>query len=345
MNTRVLIMDEPTSSLSEEAAERLFGLIAALRARGVAIVYVSHKMEEIFRLSDRITVLRDGETIGTRAAAATAMDEIIQMMVGRAVDRSARPPPLAQGRVLLSAAGLTTRKLRQVDFELHAGEVLGIAGLVGAGRSALGAALFGVDRIQGGSLHLGDRAFTPKSPLQAMRRGLGLLPEDRKQQGLMMQMSVRENGTLSVLGRVSRAGFVRRARETDLMQSLLQQLRLKCPSLEVPVGTLSGGNQQKTLLARVLLAAPDIVYLDDPARGIDVGAKEDIYRLINALAASGKGVLLVSSELPELLRCCDRILVMCEGTVAATYAAHEATPELIMAAATGSGLQIMHDCA
>jgi ABC-type sugar transport system ATPase subunit len=334
MDARVLFMDEPTSSLSEEAAERLFALVASLRARGVGIVYVSHKMEEIFRISDRMTVLRDGETIGTRRKAATSIDEIIQMMVGRAVDRAARPARAARGPVRLSVSGLTTRKLRDVSFKLHAGEVVGVAGLVGAGRSSLGAALFGLDRIEGGALQLSGREFTPKNPAHAMRSGLGLLPEDRKLQGLMMQMSVRENGSLSVLPRVSRLGFVRERAETGALQSMAERLRLKSATLDAPVGTLSGGNQQKTLLARVLLADPDILFLDDPARGIDVGAKEDIYRLIDELAARDKGVLLVSSELPELLRCSDRILVLNQGRITGTFDAREATPERIMAAAT-----------
>ena len=336
MSARVLIMDEPSSALSEDAAERLFGLIASLKARGVAIVYVSHKMEEIFRVSDRITVLRDGETIGTCAASATSTDEIIRMMVGRPVGRSRRASRPEQGPSVLSVSALTTRKLRQVSFELHSGEVLGIAGLVGAGRSALGAALFGLDRIESGRLEIRSRPFTPRNPANAMRHGLGLLPEDRKLQGLMMQMSVRENGTFSIASRMSRAGFVQRRRETELMRPLSDRLQLKCASQEVAVGTLSGGTQQKTLLARALLADPDILFLDDPARGIDVGAKEDIYHLIDELAARGKGILLASSELPELLRCSDRILVLNQGRVAGLYDTHEATPELIMAAATGN---------
>ena len=336
MNARLVVMDEPTSSLPDEAVERLFGLIGALKARGVAIVYVSHKMEEIFRISDRITVLRDGETIGTRDAAATDPDEIIRMMVGRPLKRHIRPQRTEQGPVLLSVSKLSTGKLRQVSFELRRGEVLGVAGLVRAGRSELCAALFGLDRIRGGVVQVCGRRIAPKNPAQAMRHGIGLVPEDRKLQGLMPGMSVRDNGTLSILSRLSRNGFVQPRRQRELVGTLSHSLRLKCASQEVAVGTLSGGNQQKTLLVRTLSAEPDVLLLDDPARGIDVGAKEDIYRLIDDLAARGKGILLVSSELPELLRCSDRILVMNQGCVSALYSAQEATPERIMASATGT---------
>jgi len=340
MNVRLLILDEPTSALSEDAADRLFRLIAALKAHGAAIVYVSHKMEEVFRISDRITVLRDGETIGTRATSATDTEEIIRLMVGRPVDRSLRLPRTDRGRVLLSASGLTTSKLQDVSFELYAGEVLGIAGLVGAGRSALGAALCGLDPIHRGDLQIRGQRFTPRNPADALRHGLGLLPEDRQMQGLMMQMSVRENGTLSVLSRVSRGGFVQRRREAELVNPLFRRLGLKSTSNDVAVGTLSGGNQQKALLARVLLADPDVLFLDDPTRGIDVGAKEDIRRLIDELAARGKGIVLVSSELPELLRCCDRILVLNQGRLAGLYSARGATQETIMVAATGQARHV-----
>ena len=334
MNARVLIMDEPTSSLPQGAVERLFDLIAALKARGVAIVYVSHKMEEIFRISDKITVMRDGETVGTCDASATTSEQLIGMMVGRSLDRSIMSRGRAQRKVVLSVSGLTTHKLQEVDFELHSGEVLGIAGLVGSGRSELGAALFGLDRIHRGTLYLNGDPFLPIDPAHAMRNGMALLPEDRKLQGLMMHMSVRENATFSILSRVSRLGFVRRALETELMDVYSKRLRLKCASHAAAVGTLSGGNQQKALITRVLLADPDVIFLDDPARGIDVGAKEDIYQLIDELAKSGKGVILVSSELPELLRCADRILVVNQGHVAGILDPPEATQERIMALST-----------
>ena len=337
MHCRILFMDEPTSALSEDAAERLFGVIAQLKAEGVAIVYVSHKMDEIFRLCDRVTVLRDGRTIGTRSVAGTDRAELIRLMVGRDVDTSSRSTRTAFGPVLLSVSGLATRKLRDVSFALRKGEVLGVAGLVGAGRSELGAALFGLDSIVSGSLQLKGSPYVPKAPAHAQRAGIGLVPEDRKLQGLMPQMGVRENSTLSVLPHLSRRGFLQAARERDLFQPVAERLRLKCASPEAAVGSLSGGNQQKALLARWLFADPEVLFLDDPARGIDVAAKEDIYRLIHELAADGRGILLASSELTELMRCADRIMVLNNGRVAGIFPANEATQEIIMAAATHEG--------
>jgi len=235
---------------------------------------------------------------------------------------------------MLAVSGLTTHRLNDISFELHHGEVLGIAGLVGAGRSELGAALFGLDRIQAGHMRFKGEAYAPANPAEAQRRGVGLLPEDRKLQGLMLQMSVQENGTLSVLSAVSRLGILQASREANAMAQVAERLALKCASMRVPVGSLSGGNQQKALLARWLLADPDLLFLDDPTRGIDIGAKEDIYRMIDSLAASGKAILLASSELPELLRCADRILVLNGGRIAGIYPAHQVTQETIIAAAT-----------
>lgn len=338
MNCRILFMDEPSSALSDDAAERLFQVIAQLKAKGVSIVYVSHKMDEIFRLCDRVTVLRDGETIGTRDVAATDRAELIRMMVGRSLEAApqhVRPPSNAPA---LSVAHLTTGKLRDVSFKLYRGEILGIAGLVGAGRSELGAALFGLDPILQGHLQLNGKDFQPKRPVQAQHEGLGLVPEDRKLQGLMLQMSVKENSTLSVLPRLSKWGFLKSASENKLFAPTAARLRLKCASPDMVVGNLSGGNQQKALLARAIFADPDVLFLDDPARGIDVAAKEDIYGLIDELAAAGKSILLASSELSELMRCSDRILVLREGRVAGLFPAKDVTQEAIMAAATHAQL-------
>jgi ribose transport system ATP-binding protein len=334
MSCRILLMDEPTSALPEDAAERLFALIGQLKSAGVSVVYVSHKMEEIFRLCDRVTVLRDGETVGTRAIVATDRADVIRMMVGREVKVSTSAARAFSKSVALSVSHLTTRKLYDVSFDLHHGEVLGIAGLVGAGRSELGAALFGLDAIAQGSVRLNGELFAPEGPAQAQTQGLGLVPEDRKGQGLMMQMSVKENCTLAVLPRLSRWGFLGTSRELELFDPTAQRVRLKVPSAQVPVGTLSGGNQQKSLLVRWLLADTKVLFLDDPARGIDVAAKEDIYALIDELAASGKGILLASSELSELIRCSDRIMVLSDGTVAGIFPARQVTQEMIMAAAT-----------
>ncbi|HEY2015202.1 MAG TPA: sugar ABC transporter ATP-binding protein [Bryobacteraceae bacterium] len=334
MEARVILMDEPTSSLFGDAAERLFGLIRDLKVRGVSIVYVSHKMDEIFRIADRATVLRDGETIQTLDIAATNPAEIIRLMVGRDLILASRPYRRPFGDVVLAVEKLTTGKLRDISFELHRSEVLGIAGLVGSGRTELGCALFGLDRVRGGAVQLQGRPFQATSAAEAIRGGIGLVPEDRRLEGLMMNMSVLENSTIAMISRMGKSGFIRRGLERLLLEPVSQQLALTCRSIAAPVGSLSGGNQQKVLLARWLLLNPDVLFLDDPTRGIDVGAKQDIYRIIDDLASAGKGVILVSSELPELLRCSDRILVLANGRVAAVYDAREATQEMIMASAT-----------
>lgn len=333
MNARLLLMDEPTSSLFDDAVERLFGLIRGLRGRGVSVVYVSHKMDEIFRIADRVTVLRDGQTVGTRDTSSSNTGELIGMMVGRELDLTGGPPRRQWGGVALEIENLSTRRLRDISFTLHRGEVLGVAGLVGAGRSELGAALFGLDPILGGGIKLHGKALTVRSPREAMRRGIGLAPEDRRTEGLMMSMSVRENSSFATLGRIQRLGFLRGARESAELQKVARQLALHCPSPETSVSRLSGGNQQKVLLARWLLLHPEVLFLDDPTRGIDVAAKQDIYRIVEELAAEGKAVMLVSSELSELLRCCHRILVLREGRLTAVYDAADATQERIMASA------------
>ncbi len=322
MNARLILMDEPTSALFEDAAARLFALIEGLRERGVAVVYVSHKMDEIFRLSDRITVLRDGRNSGTVETERSSAAEVIRMMIGRDLAGGARAGRQA-GDVVLAVNGLTTRKLKDISFQLRRGEVLGVAGLMGSGRSALGEALAGMEKITGGTVRVAGK--------------FGLVPGDRRLQGLMMGMSVAENGVMAVLPRLATHGFLRPGREAAEMRRVSTQMGLHCRSLDDAVSSLSGGNQQKVLLGRWLLADPDVLFLDDPTRGIDVGAKQDIYSTIDALARAGKGVLLVSSELPELAQCCDRILVLCQGRLAAVFPAEEATQERIMAAATSAG--------
>jgi len=334
MNARLLLMDEPTSALFDDAVERLFGLIRGLRGRGVSVVYVSHKMDEILRISGRVTVMRDGQTVGTREAASTNTAELIRMMVGRELNLTGGPREGARGEAVLQVENLSTDRLRDVSFTLHRGEVLGIAGLVGAGRSELGAALFGLDAIRRGRMRLMGAELDPRSPRDAMRRGIGLVPEDRRSQGLMMNMSVRENAAFATLDRIHPLGLLRLSRERRELDAVSRQVALNCPLPDSSVSRLSGGNQQKVLLARWLLLHPEVLFLDDPTRGIDVGAKQDIYRMVEELSAAGKAVMLVSSELPELLRCCHRILVLREGRVTAIFDSADATQEKIMAAAT-----------
>ena len=332
-NARVLVMDESTSSLTEDAVENLFELIGELKKHGVAIIYVSHKMDEIFRIADRVTVLRDGEYVGTKRTAETDMDELIRMMVGRSIDQSRRATSFCSDEEMLRVEGLCSRKLKDVSFAVHRGEVLGIAGLVGAGRTEIGQALYGLDHLKQGRIHVKGAPYTPVSPRLAMEKGLGLLPEDRKIAGLMMQMSVYENMSMSALQRYSKYGWIDVPAEFRECAAIAARTMLKAASPNEPVDALSGGNQQKVLISRWTLVDPDIIFLDDPTRGVDVGAKEDIYSIIAQLAADGKAVLMTSSELPELLRCCDRIMVMNEGRCVDILAAAQTTQEAIMALA------------
>ncbi len=313
MRARLIVMDEPTSSLMDNAVENLFRLIRKLRDSGVSIIYVSHKMEEIFQIADRITVLRDGQIIGTRQVQETNIDEMIQMMVGREISLTTRVTMSRRDQIMLSVKKLTTKKLQDVSFDLYSGEVLGISGLVGAGRSELGAALFGLDRIISGTVEKDGKKIDLSCPAKALEAGIGLLPEDRKTEGLMMQMSIKENTSLSILRRISTAGFIQQKREAQSVEDVHNLTAVKADSPNVAVSTLSGGNQQKVLLSRWLLVDPDVMFLDDPTRGIDIGAKYDIYKIMKELALCDKGVIFVSSEMPELLQCCDRIMVMDEG--------------------------------
>ena len=333
---KILLMDEPTSSLAYDAVERLFTLVRALKNQGVSIVFVSHKMTEIFSICDRITVLRDGMTAGTRVTSEATTNEIITMMVGRELkDATSRPVHSISDEALLTVAGLTTDKIRAMTFELRRGEVLGVAGLAGAGRSELGAALFGLDRIKSGRVRVKGKPLNVRSPRQAIMAGVGLVPEDRKLEGLMMQMSVLENSTFAVLERLSSWGFLRSSREMEAARSVHGRTRMKAASYGAPVSSLSGGNQQKVLLAKWLLVNPDVLFLDDPTRGVDVAAKRDIYEMITELAARGKGVIFVSSELSELLQCCDRIMIINDGRSMGIVEAAQTDQEEIMSLMTG----------
>jgi ABC-type sugar transport system ATPase subunit len=334
MRARIIVMDEPTSALFDDSVARLFRLMEALKQQGVAVVYVSHKMEEIFRICDRVTVMRDGETVGTRAIADVSPAELVRMMIGKPWQARDRKPADSAVEIVLSCSHLTTAKLRDVSFDLRKGEVLGIAGLLGSGRSEIGLALMGLDRLRKGQVILRGKPVVIRSVSQALAAGLRWSPEDRKLDGLMMQMSILENGTISDLASLNCCGFVQREGERRAALVAFGALSVKAASTGAPVRTLSGGNQQKVLLSRCLMGNPEVVFLDDPARGIDVGAKEDIYRIIADLASRGKGIVLVSSELPELLRCCDRILVMREGGIAAQLDARRTTQEEILTWAT-----------
>jgi ABC-type sugar transport system ATPase subunit len=331
MNARILVLDEPTSSLTEDGVESLFELIAHLKKAGVAFVYVSHKTDEVRRIADVITVLRDGRNVGTRPATEVSTDELITMMVGRSLGPSGASKRDINSHVLLEVADLSTDFLREVSFELRAGEVLGVAGLVGAGRSDLGAALFGLRNRSEGRVLLRGQVFHPSSPSEAIERGFCLLPEDRRYQGVFPQMSVRENASIAVLDRWKGRGLF--VKEADNVAAWQQRLSVTAPP-ETLISVLSGGNQQRVIFARWLLTEPCVLFLDEPTRGIDVAAKERIYAIIHELAVQGKGIIFVSSEFSELLRCSDRILVLREGRQAGIIPAIDTTQEEILKLAT-----------
>ena len=329
---RVIVFDEPTSSLSQHEAEKLYDLIGQLRARGVTSIYVSHRMEEIFRLCDTVTVLRDGAHVSTTASAGLTHAALVQMMIGRPLDEYFPSHIHAQiGDELLRVDGLSSPgKFQDVTFTVRAGEVLGFAGLVGAGRSEVAQALFGLDPAATGRVFVRGKAIGIKGPRDAMREGVGLVPEDRKRQGLVLSMTALGNTTLPILGRLSRWLFIRRQSERSLVGSYFERLRVRAPSVDVVTAGLSGGNQQKLVLAKWLAAKCQILILDEPTRGVDVGAKAEIHALIDELASRGAGVLLISSELPEVLNLCTRIIVLREGRIAGELPRTSATQDALM---------------
>jgi ABC-type sugar transport system ATPase subunit len=335
LEAKVIFMDEPTSALTDDAVERLFGLIRRLKERGVAIVYVSHKMNEIFRICDRVSVMRDGEMICTDSRDATTVDTVIQRMVGRAILATRRSVSSATDKVLLEARAISTGKLHDISFTVREGEIIGVAGLVGSGRSELGRMLFGTSPLTSGSLMLKGSDFRPCGPHDAVKRGVALVPEDRQREGLVPRMSIRENATLSALPAFAWWSWVDHRLETAATTQALVACRTKIADQELPVQSLSGGNQQKVLISKWLLTDPRICFFDDPTRGIDIGAKDDIYRLVNELAGKGLGIIWVSSELPELLLNAHRILVLHEGRCQGIIDAAPATQEDIMRLATG----------
>lgn len=335
----VLALDEPTSSLTEEETRRLFDVVRQLKAEGVAIIYISHRMHEIRALADRIAVLRDGRLVAQDTIEALSEDAVLQLMVGRPItnlfERRARAP----GEVVLDVRGLTTARVRDISFTIRAGEVVGMAGLVGAGRSELAAAVFGHDRILAGTVSVDGRTLSLRSPADAIAAGIGFAPEDRKAQALLLLASVERNVTLCVTDRISQFGFVSDRAARRLAAEQVEGLRIKTPHLDQLVSKLSGGNQQKVVLGRWLARRPRLLILDEPTRGIDVGAKAEIYRLIAELAATGLAIWVISSEMPELLGLSDRILVMAGGRLAGTLDRGEASEDAVLALAMADNLE------
>ena len=356
LQVRVIIMDEPTSALSETEVQHLLAIMRDLKSDGIGVIFISHRLEEVLGICDRVTVLRDGKNVGSIAASEATQDHLIRMMVGRsrnelfhseerftasagaaAASQAAVPAPGQD--VVLEVRGLTRRGtaidaaatvLDNVSFDLRRGEILGLAGLVGAGRTETVRVIFGADRCDSGEILIDGKPVSIASPLDAIGYGIGFVPEDRKEQGLVLGLSVRENVALPNLDSMSRFGFVRLAQEAQRVKEYVQALQIRTPNLDKSVLNLSGGNQQKVVISKWLMLQPRILIMDEPTRGIDVGAKAEIYRLMNQLVESGVSIIMISSELPEVLAMSDRVVCMARGRVTGILTHAEATPELVM---------------
>lgn len=339
-DARILIMDEPTAALTESETQSLFGLIRDLKKHGTGIIYISHRLEELKKISDRVTVLRDGEFIETMPTAEAELRHIVSLMVGREISGVTRPEvEETQRETILEVRGLTTKNLlRDVSFDLREGEILGFAGLMGAGRTEVARAICGADPIDGGEIRLHGRTAKVHSPADASRLGIGYLSEDRRRFGLMLDQDVSFNILISSLQDfATRLGLVRERPSRQKSEELVRFLNIKTPSIKQRTWSLSGGNQQKVVVAKWLVRDCDILIFDEPTRGIDVGAKEEIYQLLESLAARGKSIMMISSELPEVLRMAHRVVVMCEGRVTGILDNAEADQEVLMDYATRAG--------
>jgi rhamnose transport system ATP-binding protein len=337
IDAKVLILDEPTASLSAHEVARLFAIVRRLRSRGVAILFVSHRLDEVFELCDRTTVLRDGRNVVTAPTAELTTADLIRHMVGRAVTLFPRTESPV-GDVLLEVDGLTrVGKFEDVTFTVRRGEIVGLAGLVGAGRTEVARVLFGIDQRDGGTTRLGGTDVTFASPSEAMAAGVAYLPEDRHQEGLILDFSIAQNVTLPILGRLFPGLFLQSSKERSVGDGYATRLDVRMTGVDQEASALSGGNQQKVVLAKWLATEPRLLILDEPTRGIDIGAKVEVHRIISELAASGLAILLISSDLPEVLAMSDRIVVLHEGRVTAEIARANATEEAVMYAATAQG--------
>ena len=335
LDARALVLDEPTASLSTHEVDRLFTIVRRLRERGVAVLFVSHRLEEVFEISDVVTVLRDGRHVVTRPTAELTTADLVRHMVGREVSLYTHLGSDV-GDVLLEVDGLTRGGIfEDVSFSVRAGEVLGMAGLVGAGRTEVARVLFGLDRRDAGTVRLAGKEVTFETPGEAMRAGLAYLPEDRHQEGLVLDFSIAQNVTLPILPRLFPRFLVQASKERALTKGYAERFDVRMAGVDQPVGSLSGGNQQKVVLAKWLATEPRVLILDEPTRGIDIGAKVEVHRIIAELASSGLAIVLISSDLPEVLAMSDRVLVLHEGRVSAEIPRADATEERVMFAATG----------
>ncbi|WP_062529646.1 sugar ABC transporter ATP-binding protein [Demequina rhizosphaerae] len=337
LDAKVLVMDEPTAALSGVEVERLFTVARALRDEGRAILFISHRFDEVFDLCDTVTVMRDGEYISTSAIADTTVDQLVRQMVGRDVTDLFPKVVAPVGDVLLEVDGLTrTGVFHDVSFEVRAGEIVALAGLVGAGRSEIARAAFGVDPYDEGTVTVAGKPLPGGDPTAAMRRGLALIPEDRRRQGAVLDSGIARNVTLTIRDRLTRYGVLTNGAENASAREWAARFEVRAPSLDTLAGTLSGGNQQKVVIAKWLATEPSVLIVDEPTRGIDVGTKSEVHRLLSDLAGQGLAILMISSELPEVLGMADRVLVVHEGRITANLTREEATPEAVMHAATHS---------
>jgi ribose transport system ATP-binding protein len=340
-DAKVLVLDEPTAALSRTESDQLFALIRAMRARGMGLIYISHRMEEVWELADRVTVFRDGQLIGTRDMRAEGPDkvtpsDIVRMMVGREINDLYVHTRHEAGDVRLSVRDLTgPGGIGPVSFDVRAGEVVGMVGLIGAGRTEVARLIYGADRRTGGTVTLDGEALQVANPIDGLRAGVGLLPESRKDQALFLDLTVKDNISMSTLGGFSSAGVIRGGPLLTAVRGVMDRLRVRANALDLESRALSGGNQQKVVLGRLLLQKPKVLILDEPTRGVDIGAKSEIYRIINDIAGTGAAVLVISSDLPEALGISDRLLVMRRGQLVAELDAENATEESVMEHATG----------
>lgn len=330
LQSKIIVMDEPTSSLSDTEIQMLFEIVENLKKNGTAIIFISHKLEELFAITDRITIMRDGEVVKTVETKKTGNEELIALMVGRALDNYYVRDDFPKGEVILKVENLNQAGvLRNVSFELRKGEILGFAGLVGAGRTELMNAIFGITQMDSGNIYLEGKRVHIKNPLSAMRAGIALVPEDRKLQGLILKNSVGFNMTITILREFMKGICVNKKKEYELMDKYQQLLRIKTPSYEQKAGNLSGGNQQKIVISKWLAVNPSVLILDEPTRGIDVGAKAEIYAIMNNLTRNGMSIIMISSEMPEVMGMSDRICVMSEGRLTGIVDKHEFSQERI----------------
>jgi rhamnose transport system ATP-binding protein len=336
LNARVLVMDEPTAALTTVEVRRLFEVVRTLREQGAAVLFISHRLEEVFASCQRVTIMRDGQFVRTAPIDEVTVDEIIRSMVGRELSALFPKTETEPGEVVLAVDGLGRDKvLRDISFTVRRGEIVALAGLVGAGRSEVARAIFGIDRRTAGTVRLNGSELPNGKPLAAMAAGVALVPEDRRQEGLVMELGIDRNLALASLARLRRFGLIRRRDERRLTRDWAQRLQVKFGRIGNAVATLSGGNQQKVVLGKWLARDPSLLIIDEPTRGIDVGTKSEVHRILDGLVGKGMAVLMISSELPEVLGMADRVLVMHEGRIAAEFDRADATEDAIMRAATG----------